>query len=214
MEGEKKKTWLLADDHSIVRQGVELLLSDLFPDDTVIHTNNLQQIQQLLEDNVIDIAVFDAEFPDGNIVQILPDIRKKFPTLKILIFSSFDESQYALKFIHAGANGFLSKLSDEETLELALQKMHKEGSYINATVQMLLLNSIQNPGQSNPLSLLTDREKEIAELYAQGLGNLEIANHLNLKQNTVSTMKKRVLEKLELKTTLELIDFLRREIMI
>ena len=97
------------------------------------------------------------------------------------------------------------------------QPRHKVARFIIEDLKKaedMLLNSIQNPGQSNPLSLLTDREKEIAELYAQGLGNLEIANHLNLKQNTVSTMKKRVLEKLELKTTLELIDFLRREIMI
>ena len=214
MEGMQEKIWLLADDHSIVRQGVELLLSDSFSNDTVLHASNLEQIQQVLESNAIDIAVFDAQFPDGNIMQILPEVRKQYPDLKILVFSSFEESQYAIKFIHAGANGFLSKLSDEETLLLALQKMQIEGNYLSANVQTLMLQSLQNPTQNNPLSLLTDRERQIAELYAQGMGNLEIANELNLKQNTVSTMKKRVLEKLNLKTTLELIDFLRKETII
>lgn len=207
----KKNKWLLADDHSIVRQGIELLLTDMFPDAEVVHASQLQQIQDVLQNHSIDFAIFDAQFPDGNILQILSECKKQNPDLIILIFSSFEEEQYALKFIHAGANGYLSKLADEETLQQALMSLSTDGTYLSDTVQKLILNSLQNPASQNPLNRLTERERQIAQLYAQGLGNLEIANELDLKQNSVSTFKKRILEKLNLKTTLELIDFIRKD---
>lgn len=207
----KKIDWLLADDHSIVRQGIAMLIESLFPESHCKHCTSLQEIQECLENQVPDIAIFDAQFQDGNIMQILRDIRNHHPTLKILIFSSFDEEKYALRFLEAGANGFLPKLSSEEDLELAIQKIATEGSYLSDSTQKLLVNSIHNNQPLNPLSTLTERELQIAEMYAQGLGNLEISNALEIKQNTVSTIKKRILEKLNLQTTLELVDLLRSE---
>lgn len=201
--------FLLADDHSLIRQGIAFLLEDLSLDHVVFHASNLQQTLEVLKTNPIHIAIIDAHFPDGNSLNVLPEIKKISPETKIMIFTGIDESTHSLKFINAGANGFLSKLSEEEEIKRAILKMKNDGEYISATTQALLMNSFRDPKLINPLYGLTERELQIAELYAKGYGNLEIANLLDLKQNTVSTIKKRIFEKLKLENIVELIELVK-----
>lgn len=100
-------------------------------------------------------------------------------------------------------------MSDEVIIEEAIKKMMSNGEYISPVTQMLLLNSMKNPGMINPLSSLTERELQIAEMYAEGLGNLEIAGQLDVKQNTVSTIKRRIFDKLRIDNLVELIELIR-----
>ena len=204
-QNPKTRTFLLADDHGLIRQGIAFLLEEIDQETEIFQASTLQQTLECLKENPIDIAIIDAHFPDGNSLSILPEIKKVSPETKVLIFSGIEENTNALKYINAGANGFLSKLSEEEDIKNALLKMVNEGEYISAATQTLLLNSIRDPKLINPLHQLTERELEIAKMYAKGLGNLEIANHLNIKQNTVSTLKKRIFDKLNLKNLVELI---------
>jgi len=204
-QNPKTRTFLLADDHGLIRQGIAFLLEEIDQETEIFHASTLHQTLECLKENPIDIAIIDAHFPDGNSLSILPEIKKVSPETKVLIFSGIEENTNALKYINAGANGFLSKLSEEEDIKNALLKMVNEGEYISAATQTLLLNSIRDPKLINPLHQLTERELEIAKMYAKGLGNLEIANHLNIKQNTVSTLKKRIFDKLNLKNLVELI---------
>ncbi|GAE63331.1 response regulator transcription factor [Chryseobacterium indologenes] len=201
--------FLLADDHSIVRQGMEIVISDIAPNAKVYHTSSLQQITELVESKDIEMAVIDAHFPDGNSLHIIPEIKKVNPAIKILIFTGLEEDLYALKFIKAGANGYLSKLSEEEEVREGLTQFIKKGEYFSDTVRKLLVQFIYNPDLISPLSPLTKRELEIAEIYADGYGNLEIANQLNIKQNTVSTIKKNIFEKLKIENLVELIDLIK-----
>ena len=207
MNSQNRKTlnFLLADDHGLIRQGIAFLLEEIDQDITIFQASTLHQTIEILQEKPIDIAVIDAHFPDGNSLSILPEIKKLRPDIKILIFTGIEEQTNALKYINAGANGFLSKMSEEEKIKEALLKMIQEGAYISAATQTLLLNSIRDPKLINPLHQLTERELEIAKMYAKGLGNLEIANHLNIKQNTVSTLKKRIFDKLHLKNLVDLI---------
>lgn len=206
---QKPITFLLADDHSLIRQGLLFVIEDISPDSKVFHASNLQQALESVKTNEIDIAVIDAHFPDGNSLTILPEIKKIRPEIKILVFTGIDENTQSLKYINAGANGFLSKMSEEDEIENALQKMLQYGEYISSLTQSLLLNSLRNPKGANPLSRLTEREFQIAELYAEGFGNLEIANKLDVKQNTISTLKKRIFEKLEIENIVELIELIK-----
>jgi len=201
--------FLLADDHSLIRQGIAFLLDDLSLDHSVFHASNLQQTLEMIKKNPIHIAIIDAHFPDGNSLSVLPEIKKMSSETKILIFTGIDENVHALKFINAGAHGFLSKLSEEEEIKRAILKMQNDGEYISATTQALVMNSFRNPTLINPLYGLTERELQIAELYAKGNGNLEIANLLDLKQNTVSTIKKRIFEKLKVENIVELIELIK-----
>ncbi|UQB70004.1 response regulator transcription factor [Epilithonimonas zeae] len=206
---EHKTTFLLADDHSLIRQGIVFLLEEIGLDCEILQASTLSKVLETLEANPINIAIIDAHFPDGNSLTIIPQIKKTRPEIKILIFTGIDEEMHALKFINAGANGFLSKLSDEEEIKQAIMKMQIYGQYISPVTQALLMNSLQNPTIANPLNRLTEREMEIAEMYAKGLGNLEIANKLDVKQNTISTIKKRIFEKLNIQNIVELSELIK-----
>ncbi len=200
------RRFLLADDHHIVRQGMQMMIKDLVDDAEVLHAASLQQIQEVLQKEKVDIAILDAQLPDGNCLTILPDLKAIQPDLKILIFTSFEEDKLVLRFIKAGANGFLSKQSEEEVIEDALYQMMNHGTYFSPLTQKLLERSTQQPEMINPLVQLSERELQITDLFVKGYGNLEIANELSLKQNTISTFKKKIFEKLNIKTFVELIE--------
>ena len=206
---DKSITFLLADDHSLIRQGIVFLLEDMEINCKIFQASTLQQILESVKVNPIDIAIIDAHFPDGNSLSILAEIQNIRPEIKILIFSGIDEATQSLKFINAGANGFLSKLSEEEELKNAIRKMLASGEYISPVTQSLLMNSMRNRSLINPLFTLTDRELEIAKMYAEGFGNLEIASQLDIKQNTVSTVKKRIFEKLKIDNMVELVELIK-----
>ena len=197
--------FLLADDHSLIRQGLVFVLEDIGREYEVFHTSNLQQTLEFITNHSIDIAIIDAHFPDGNSLSVIPEIRKLQPEIRILIFTGIDEEVHALKFINAGVNGFLSKLNEEDEIKQAIMKIITQGEYISSKTQALLMSSIHNPSLINPFSSLTERELQIAGMYAEGLGNLEIANKLDVKQNTVSTIKKRIFDKLKIDNLVELI---------
>lgn len=206
---EKSLNILLADDHSLIRQGIFFILEEMeFPFE-IFHASNLTDTIQTIKDNHIDFAVIDAHFPDGNSLTIIPEIKAAKPNTKILIFSGIDENKQSLKYIDAGADGFLSKMSEESEVKEALTGMVEKGEYISLETRASLMNSIRNRSIINPLFSLTERELEIANMYADGLGNLEIANKLDVKQNTVSTLKKRIFEKLKIDNIVDLVKLIK-----
>lgn len=205
----KEIIFLLADDHSIVRQGMEIVISDIVPNAKVYQTSSLHQVLELIESKGIEIAIIDAHFPDGNSLHILPQMKSANPDIKILIFTGLEEELHGLKFVKAGADGYLSKLSEEEEVREAITTFIEKGEYFSALLRNLLIQLVSNPDLISPLNSLTKRELQIAELYAEGYGNLEISNSLNIKQNTVSTIKKNIFEKLKIENMVELVDLVK-----
>ncbi|QBA23823.1 response regulator transcription factor [Chryseobacterium indologenes] len=205
----KEIIFLLADDHSIVRQGMEIVISDIVPNAKVYQTSSLHQVLELIESKGIEMAVIDAHFPDGNSLHILPQMKSVNPDIKILIFTGLEEELHGLKFIKAGADGYLSKLSEEEDVRKAITTFIEKGEYFSDLLRNLLVQFVYNPDLISPLNSLTKREMQIAELYAEGYGNLEISNSLNIKQNTVSTIKKNIFEKLKIENMVELVDLVK-----
>lgn len=205
----KTINFLLADDHSLIRQGVEFLIEEIGFEGDVFHASTLQKVLETVEMKQIEIVVIDAIFPDGNSLNIISEIKRIKPEVKILVFSGVDESTQSIKYINAGANGFLSKLSEENEIKEAILKIHQTGKYISLITQGVLIDSLHNPNIVNPLQRLTERELEIAEMYAKGYGNLEIANNLNVKQNTISTIKKRIFDKLHIENVVDLADLIK-----
>lgn len=207
----KTINFLLADDHSLIRQGIEFLIEEIGFDGEVFHASTLQKVLETVEMQQIEIVIIDALFPDGNSANIISQIKNLKPEIKILVFSGVDESTQSIKYINAGANGFLSKLSEENDIKEAILKIHQTGKYISSITQGLLIDSLQNRNIINPLQRLTERELEIAEMYAKGYGNLEIANNLNVKQNTISTIKKRIFDKLHIENIVDLADLIKNQ---
>jgi DNA-binding NarL/FixJ family response regulator len=198
--------FLLADDHNIVRQGIQMIVEDINEENEIKHASSIQQILQNIQTHRFDFAILDAQLQDGNCLNILPEIKKLQPQLKLMMFTSFEEETYSLKFIQAGADGFLSKLSTEEEIQNAVEHLITKGYYYPPFTQKLISIAPQHNDFLNPLIRLSEREMQIAKLYAKGLGNLEIANNLDLKQNTISTFKKRIFEKLEIDNLVSLIE--------
>ncbi len=189
-------TFLIADDHSVVRGGLVLIIKSLFKNATIFQASSFDEIEQTVAEESIDFLILDIHFPEGNSLQVIAKVKRDEPKIKILMFSNYDEDIYALRYIKAGADGFLSKLSSSEEMESALLKMVQEGRYTSPRINNKIINTLVFNKPGNPIEELSDREIEIATMLVNGMGNLEISNLLKLKATTVSTYKTRIFEKL------------------
>lgn len=197
---------LLADDHSVVRRGVALILKESFPESVILHAETFELAMALLSAEKPEILILDINLSGGNNASMVEKAKNATPHLKILIFSAFDEEQYALRYIHAGADGYLNKLSSEEKISEAVLTLKNGGKYISDKVKdKILENTIYNK-PVNPLDMLSNREIEIAGMLADGMGNLEIANRLNIQMSTVSTYKNRIFEKLDVSNVVSMVE--------
>lgn len=197
---------LLADDHSVVRRGVALILRETFGNVTIAHAESFGEVLEVLPEEKPQVLVLDINLPGGNSATMVEKAKKVLPELKVLMFSAFDEEQYALRYLHAGADGYLNKLSSEDKIIEAIRTLLNGGKYISEKVKdKILENTIYNT-PANPLELLSNREMEIAGMMADGLGNLEIANKLSIQMSTVSTYKNRIFEKLGVNNVISLVE--------
>jgi DNA-binding NarL/FixJ family response regulator len=206
MKATSTPTFLIADDHSIVRQGISLLIKELFFNAKIYQSGTFKETLNVLKDTKIDLLVLDINFPDGNSLNILSETKTLQPGLKILIFSAYEEDLYALRYLNAGASGYLNKGSNEDEIKQALQSMMVSGKYITQNIKDRILESYISKKPLNPLEQLSNREVEVARLLIKGFGNMEIAELLQIKKSTVSTFKNRIFEKLEIVNLAELID--------
>lgn len=205
--GEKIKI-LLADDHSVVRHGISLILREACGEVEILHAENFSEVIVKSKDN-LNLIFLDINLPGGNSTKMIDKIKEINSDVNILMFSAFDEEQYALRYIQAGANGFLNKDSSESEILTAVKSILETGKYISPNVKEQILENVFQKTPTNPLEILSDREAEVARLLAKGQGNLEIANKLNLQMTTVSTYKNRIFEKLKIKNIISLVEILK-----
>jgi len=203
---------LIADDHSIVRVGLSLMIKKLRPQAVIQEAESFKNVLDIISTVKFDLIILDINMPNGTFQQTFDIIKIKQPNVKVLVFSSQDESVYAIRYLKLGADGFLDKMADEETVKKALEKMLDKGNYVSTEVQDVLVFKSLNQKKhipQNPLLILSDREMEIAERIIKGLTLKEISNDLNLHISSVSTYKSRILKKLEVQSIPELIDIFR-----
>ena len=191
-----KFSFITADDHSVVTKSLSFILKDLYKDPIVFQIENISDIIKVLNDNTVHLLLLDVAFPDGNSLGIIPTLKKMQPDLKILIFSGYDEEIYAIRYINAGANGFLSKISSEEEIKNAVKAVMNSGKYLSKNIQEKIMDSYILKKPTNPLEQLSNRELEVAKLMVDGYGNTEISSTLNIQKTTVSTYKNRIFEKI------------------
>lgn len=181
---------LIADDHSVIRQGVSLMLRDAFDTVEIDQADSLYETLNLLKDNTFDLLLLDINLPGGNNAVMIEDVRNIQEDIKILMFSAYEEEQYALRYLQAGVQGYLNKLSSEEKIMEGVNVVLNGGIYFGESVNTNISKD------ANPLDSLSARELEIAGMLVKGEGNLEIANKLGIGMSTVSTYKSRIFEKL------------------
>ncbi|MFL9838589.1 response regulator transcription factor [Flavobacterium sp. ST-75] len=197
---------LIADDHSVVRQGVALILREAFKTIEIYHADSFQEVVVKLKKQSVNLLLLDINLPGGNSVGMISRVKDLQPATKILMFSAFDEEQYALRYLHAGVDGYLNKLSSEEKIIEAVTEILQGGRYFSNKVKERIFENVINKMPDNPLDSLSNRELEIADLLAKGEGNLEIANRLDIKMSTVSTYKSRIFDKLGITNVVSLVE--------
>lgn len=204
---QKTEKILIADDHGVVRMGLSLIIKKLRPNATIDDVEDYQKVMQKVKENTFDLAILDLNMPNGNFNEALQAIKSKNSETKVMIFSSQDESLYAVRYLKMGADGFLHKDSSEDAINKALTKMLDKGRYMSDDVKDALINDKLNKRETtiNPLEILTGREMEVAERLVVGEPMKDISNNLNLHSSTVSTYKTRILEKLNIQTIPDLI---------
>ena len=199
---------LLADDHSIVRQGAALIFKENFENIQIFHANDFSEILKNLKLFDFKVIVLDINLPSGKGTEMINEIKQFQPKVKILVFSAYEEETHAIRYMNAGADGYLNKLETDAEIKKAFSEMIYKGGYASKFIEEKYLKNNQLKIIENPLVLLSNRELEIARLLVKGDGNLEILNKLNIKNSTVSTYKNRIYTKLKISNTVNLINLL------
>lgn len=198
---------LIADDHAIVRQGLKQILSET--DDLVIagEADDGVDALTLARQQHWDVFLLDVSMPNRNGIDTLKQLKKEFPRLPVLILSMHPEEQYAVRALKAGASGYLTKQSAPEQLVTAIRLVSQGKKYLSPAVALQLAEAISDHTEKSPHERITDREYQVLVLIASGKTLTAIADSLNLGVATVSTYRARLLEKMGLKSTAELIRY-------
>lgn len=208
MYKEERISVLLADDHSIVRHGLVLMIKEIIHEVTIFHSSTFKETLAILHKTNIDFLILDIGFPDGNSSAIISQIKSQNKNIKILIFSGMDEEIYALRYINSGANGYLNKLCSENEIRDAIHTFLEEGKYISPKIKDKILDNYMSNKSLNPLDQLSNREIEVARLMVKGYGNLEISTMKQLQKTTISTFKKRIYDKLNIDNLVSLVGIM------
>jgi DNA-binding NarL/FixJ family response regulator len=198
---------LVADDHAIVRQGFKQILADaheLVEADEA--SNGKEALDQALKKDY-DLAVLDITMPDRSGLDILEELKRRKPNLKVLILSMHPEEQYAIRALRTGASGYLTKDSIPDELIAAIRRVLLGRKYVSSALAEKLAFELET-GAERPLhQVLSSREYEIMLMIASGKRLTEIADVLCLSVKTVGTYRSRVLRKMGMKNNAELIHY-------
>lgn len=204
------KKILIADDHEIVRLGISNVLRQEFTEANFFSAKNVNEILSIILKEQLDLAIIDIKMPGGSTMDLVKKIKKNFPKTKILIFTALNEDQYGRIFIKLGVDGFLSKLNPINEVLKAITVIENGGVFLSPDLAFKM--KANKTKKKSILDNLSPRELEIADLIAQGYGNLEISYELDLKTSTVSTYKRRIIEKFRVENVVELVDIYRQQI--
>lgn len=198
---------LIADDHAIVRQGLKQIIVEE-PDLTVAgEAQTAQQVLDLVRQRDWDVVVLDISMPGRSGLEVLKELKQERPRLPVLVLSMHPEEQFAVRALKAGAAGYLTKESAPEELITAIRKVLGGGKYVNATQAEKLAFALAASSERSPHETLSDREYEVLRLIGSGRTVSEIAEQLSLSVKTISTYRARILDKMNLRNTAELMHY-------
>jgi DNA-binding NarL/FixJ family response regulator len=198
---------LVADDHTIMREGLKQLLVAAGDLDVVGEARDGHEVLQQVRALDFDVLLLDMSMPGKSGMDLIKQVKSEKPRLRILVLSMHQEHQYAVRAIKAGASGYLTKESASTLLVSAIRKVAGGGAFISAEVAEQLALGAMPHSDGPPHGTLSDREYQIFLLLASGKTVTEIATQLNLSDKTVSTHKARLLEKLNIGNQTELVHY-------
>jgi len=201
---------LIADDHAIVRIGLRILINNIDADIHIEEAVNGEAVIGKLKSRSFDLLILDVNMPQTESFSLADYLRKQFPSLKILIFTMNQEVSFAMRFIKLGVHGYLFKQTVEAEIQSAIRRIREGHIYISDFFSELISSEVLSRREVNPFEGLSDREFEVTLQILKGYSMSEIARTLHLNRSTVGTHKSRVMKKLRLTNTIELINLARK----
>lgn len=206
INGDKVKV-ILADDHPLIRQGLALVISDT-PDLVVVgQASNGVELIEKIRTLEVDVVILDVDMPKKNGWETLAQLNIEYPKLPTIILSGLSEEDYAVQFIKAGASGYLNKTNALEEIVEAIRKVARGGKFISPNLAEKLASDLGKNTEQQPHETLSTREFQIFFMIASGKSVKEISEELSLSAPTISTYRARMLEKMDLKSNAQIINY-------
>jgi two-component system response regulator NreC len=199
----------LADDHTLMRQGLRHILEEAPEFEVVAEASSGIEAVEAARRHKPDVAVVDVAMKELNGIEAGAQILKHSPHTALLMLSMYSDERYVLRAVKAGARGYVLKNSAGDELIQAIQAVHKGMAFFSPAVAQIFQSGfprLKNSGSvDDRFELLTDRERQVYQLLAEGNSNKEIAHRLNLSLHTVETHRWRIMEKMDLHSTADLV---------
>ena len=198
---------LIADDHEIMRRGIKQILVEGFSFVEIAEVSDTSSLIEKALSEHWDIIISDISMPGGGGLSAIPVIREKKPQQRILIISIYPQEQYAIRSISTGAAGFLNKEAATDELLTAIETILSGRKYVHPVLAEKMTGAQQRQAGLLPHELLSERELEVMIKLASGFPVIEIARQLSLSENTIRTYRLRVMDKMDMKSTADLMRY-------
>lgn len=199
---------VLADDHTMVREALARILSEATGIDVVAQACDGSEVFQAVEASSPDVLVLDYSMPHHDPTQVIRNLLERWPELKILVLTVHENVHYTLHVLESGAQGYLIKSAAADELVLAIREVQAGRIYLTASISQEVLQRLRRPrGERTGIDSLSPREFTLLRMLGAGRSLQECAREMRVSVSTASTYRARVMEKLELGSTAELIRF-------
>lgn len=199
---------LIADDHTIVREGVKMLLTESYPNAEIVDVSDAASLLEKSATEQWDVIISDISMPPGDSgLEALLKIRKNTPEVPVIILSMQSPEQYALRAMKSGASAYLTKGAAALELVNAVNIVISGRKYVSPEVAYILADAFDQKGTKKSIDTLSEREMEVFRLLATGKTVSEISRELALSSNTISTFRGRIFEKMGFHNNMELIRY-------
>jgi DNA-binding NarL/FixJ family response regulator len=206
----------IVDDHQLVRDGIKALLEGEQAICVIGEADNAASLYSQLESLKPDIILMDISLPGESGVEITAHLSEYYPDIEVIILSMYTQEDFVLNALKAGARGYLPKNTSRKEMIEAIQCVSQGEEYLSEQISKVLLKNLirkaqQNPKENTEEAQITNREKEILQLLAKGLPNQAIADKLFISVRTVESHKNHIMQKLGIKSNIELVKYLARQ---
>lgn len=198
MEPEGTKI-LIADDHSVVRNGIIKSLTSSFPNTEFGEAGNAIEVLKIINQAKWNLVILDINMPGRSGMDVLKEIKANYPSIPVIIFSMYPEDQFAIRAMRAGASAYLSKDISSTELEKAIKEILNGERYFTPSIVALMTNELRDNNNNHSHEILSDREHQVFLLIAGGQNVSDIALKLSLSVKTISVYRSIILKKMNLK---------------
>ena len=198
---------LIGDDHSVVRKGLRMILSEAYPHAFIEEAVDGADLIKKINNKPWSVIISDISMPGRSGLEIVKFVNEYYPKIPVLILSVHAPEHYAVRTFKAGASGYLTKESAPEELVKAIEQVLNGRKYVTPEIAELLIQYHVDENTEEPHKMLSDREMEVFELIAKGKKITDIAEELSLSVNTISTYRTRILDKMHMTSNAEIAKY-------